>query len=225
MASEQCSSVEDVLAAADHFACLQLSIGAHTQAIVRTQYRRLALLVHPDKCSHAQAEAAFHRVVSAFEALHDLDRQADTLQQVRRSTQQRHTTTQGHSMASSSPAASGAAKEAETAIAPLTKAELYRQEAAVRLAAAQAVEAQKLRRDAKRTRNEARESESRDALRAELLSDANDIEQGAQSWRAFNASKSVSLITALCLCVTVCDDGPGRAALTLIESTRPTGAG
>ncbi|CAM9308692.1 unnamed protein product, partial [Hapterophycus canaliculatus] len=40
------------------------------------QYRRLALILHPDKNRHPDAEAAFKKLTAAFEKLHDPARQA-----------------------------------------------------------------------------------------------------------------------------------------------------
>ena len=43
-------AVAKILAASNPFARLQLELEAVDVAIVRSQYRRLALAVHPDKC-------------------------------------------------------------------------------------------------------------------------------------------------------------------------------
>ncbi len=44
---------------------------------VRTAYRKLSLLVHPDKCSHPQAKDAFEIVNAASKQLQDEDRRRE----------------------------------------------------------------------------------------------------------------------------------------------------
>ena len=44
---------------------------------IRKAYRKLSLLVHPDKCSHPQAKAAFEIVNSASKQLQDDDRRRE----------------------------------------------------------------------------------------------------------------------------------------------------
>ena len=43
---------------------------------MRRQYRRLALLCHPDKTEHKDANRAFQALSEAFECLHDPEKQA-----------------------------------------------------------------------------------------------------------------------------------------------------
>merc|ERR1719428_2570698 len=69
-AEEAIAAISAVLQAEDHFETLQLPVtGAHP-ATVRRQYLRLALLIHPDKCSAKGADEAFKRLSAAFEVLH-----------------------------------------------------------------------------------------------------------------------------------------------------------
>jgi preprotein translocase subunit Sec63 len=44
---------------------------------IRKAYRKLSLLVHPDKCSHPQAKAAFEIVNAASKQLQDDDRRRE----------------------------------------------------------------------------------------------------------------------------------------------------
>eukprot|EP00966_Prymnesium_polylepis_P131859 3049165-Prymnesium_polylepis.1 len=57
--------VASVLAALDHYEVLGLPRRSRAEALA-VAYRRSARLVHPDKCSDGQAEAAFNRVQEAF---------------------------------------------------------------------------------------------------------------------------------------------------------------
>lgn len=49
-------------------------------AAVRQQYRRLALICHPDKSQHPRANAAFQALSEAFECLYDSEQQAAYVQ-------------------------------------------------------------------------------------------------------------------------------------------------
>ncbi|CAJ1341694.1 unnamed protein product [Effrenium voratum] len=63
------SAVERILSAANLFARLELAVELVDVANVRSHYRRLALAVHPDKCSDAKAKDAFQALSEAFEKL------------------------------------------------------------------------------------------------------------------------------------------------------------
>ena len=52
------SAVERILSAANLFARLELAVELVDVATVRSHYRRLALAVHPDKCSAPLAYAS-----------------------------------------------------------------------------------------------------------------------------------------------------------------------
>eukprot|EP00741_Cyanophora_paradoxa_P009317 tig00000144_g9025.t1 len=65
-----------IIAASTHFETLALQPGCTTDEI-KKNYRRLALLVHPDKNDSKEAEEAFKKLQSAFEVLFDEDRRAD----------------------------------------------------------------------------------------------------------------------------------------------------
>jgi len=63
------AAIANILAAKSHWATLQLTKDATAEEL-RKQYRRLALLVHPDKCSEIpEAKAAFQKLSEAFEQL------------------------------------------------------------------------------------------------------------------------------------------------------------
>ena len=44
-------------------------------SLIKKQYRKISLSVHPDKNSHPQADAAFRKVYGAFETLSDMSQQ------------------------------------------------------------------------------------------------------------------------------------------------------
>ena len=56
--------------AADPFRCLKLPLGSSGEA-ARRQYRRLALLYHPDKSAHPQATEAFLAITQAYRQIAD----------------------------------------------------------------------------------------------------------------------------------------------------------
>eukprot|EP00823_Brevimastigomonas_motovehiculus_P001971 TRINITY_DN1283_c0_g1_i1.p1 TRINITY_DN1283_c0_g1~~TRINITY_DN1283_c0_g1_i1.p1 ORF type:complete len:311 (-),score=101.36 TRINITY_DN1283_c0_g1_i1:99-1031(-) len=65
-------AIKQILQAPNAFAVLGLTTEAvHEASTVRHQYRRLAILVHPDKCSLPDAKEAFHLLSGSFERLHD----------------------------------------------------------------------------------------------------------------------------------------------------------
>ncbi|XP_020586859.1 uncharacterized protein LOC110029078 [Phalaenopsis equestris] len=65
-----CSAEKLVNAQTDHYGVLQVESSAD-EALIRKQYRRLALLLHPDKNRFAGAEAAFKLVGEAYKVLSD----------------------------------------------------------------------------------------------------------------------------------------------------------
>ncbi len=67
---EVAEAIARVLAAADAYGALGVDRGA-SQAQCKKAYRRLALRLHPDKCSSPNAEEAFKRVSAAYAALQD----------------------------------------------------------------------------------------------------------------------------------------------------------
>lgn len=78
-------AVEWVLAAVDEFDTLMLPLELHEDtAKVRSQYKKLSLLVHPDKSSHPEADAAFKKLFGAMQELTDLMRQRIALRRARR---------------------------------------------------------------------------------------------------------------------------------------------
>ena len=72
-------AVESILRGEDHWAVLGLARERTAAAAVRHAFRRRALLVHPDKCSHANAERAFRALADAYEALAEPAAQARAL--------------------------------------------------------------------------------------------------------------------------------------------------
>lgn len=58
------------------FEVLRLVPGVYQPDEIKRQYRRLALILHPDKNRHQDAEAAFKKLTAAFEKLHDPVQQA-----------------------------------------------------------------------------------------------------------------------------------------------------
>lgn len=70
-----CSAGTLVNGQTDHYGILQVDLSAD-ESLIRKQYRRLALLLHPDKNKFAGAEAAFKLVGEAYKLLSDqLNRQ------------------------------------------------------------------------------------------------------------------------------------------------------
>jgi len=63
--------VRRVLEATTLFARLGLPNAAAESGLLKRQYRQLALLVHPDKCSHERAKEAFQKLSEAFDSLSD----------------------------------------------------------------------------------------------------------------------------------------------------------
>eukprot|EP00913_Durusdinium_trenchii_P015052 g14117.t1 len=63
------TEVARVLSAKGHRQTLCLEGTTVTADELRRQYRKLALLVHPDKCSSPDAKAAFQKLSEAFEHL------------------------------------------------------------------------------------------------------------------------------------------------------------
>jgi rhodanese-related sulfurtransferase len=74
--------VERVCAAADEFAVLELPREAVSVASIRRAYRRISLLVHPDKVNHPRASEAFRRAFDAMQLLIEPSRQAARLKQL-----------------------------------------------------------------------------------------------------------------------------------------------
>ncbi|CAK9059562.1 unnamed protein product [Durusdinium trenchii] len=72
-------SVATILGAANLFARLELPVERVEVATVRSQYRRLALAVHPDKCQDPRAKEAFQLLSEAFEQLSSETLQAQLL--------------------------------------------------------------------------------------------------------------------------------------------------
>ena len=68
-----------ILKARNHFEVMDIPVCPCAPAIVKKLYRKLALKVHPDKCSHADGERAFKRLSEAHEALSDERAQRDAL--------------------------------------------------------------------------------------------------------------------------------------------------
>ncbi|CAJ1407736.1 unnamed protein product [Effrenium voratum] len=62
--------VRRILRARSHLACLDFD-EAPEPAELKKSYRRLSLLVHPDKCQETDAKAAFQKLSEAFEALRE----------------------------------------------------------------------------------------------------------------------------------------------------------
>ncbi|KAI0518704.1 hypothetical protein KFK09_006140 [Dendrobium nobile] len=65
-----CSAGSLVNGQTDHYGVLQVEVSAD-EALIKKQYRRLALLLHPDKNKFAGAEAAFKLVGEAYKVLSD----------------------------------------------------------------------------------------------------------------------------------------------------------
>ncbi|KAG9409071.1 hypothetical protein AC1031_019329 [Aphanomyces cochlioides] len=66
------SEVDRILAAPNHFFVLDFDTVEYLElAAVRKQYKALARLVHPDKCSEQGAEDAFKKLSIAYECLAD----------------------------------------------------------------------------------------------------------------------------------------------------------
>ncbi|XP_076949466.1 uncharacterized protein LOC143622112 [Bidens hawaiensis] len=80
--SDQILAVVDVLLAADKrinnqpdwYAVLQLDGRQNDDELIKRQYRRLALLLHPDKNKFSYADSAFKHVADAWAVLSDLTR-------------------------------------------------------------------------------------------------------------------------------------------------------
>ena len=80
--SSSSDPVERVCAAANEFELLELPLEAASNAAVRKSYRRISLLVHPDKVSHPRASEAFRKAFDAMQCLMDQKRQAARLRQL-----------------------------------------------------------------------------------------------------------------------------------------------
>jgi DnaJ-class molecular chaperone len=182
---EQCATTAALAAKCD-FEVLQLSLHAHAAATVRTQYRKLALLLHPDKNSHPQAEAAFHRLVAAFEVLNDPQQQRAALSAALRDKQQ--ASTFSHTF---TPVAQD--RSART----VSEAEFARLDAVIKQQAAEAALASKQQKEARKAANDAREANERRALRESLLDD-RDWESSASSWRSFTSGSTKSSTKVCC---------------------------
>lgn len=62
-------AVRKILSATSLFGRLQLPDAAVEISTLKSRYRQLALLVHPDKCSHNLAKEAFQKLSEAFDGL------------------------------------------------------------------------------------------------------------------------------------------------------------
>lgn len=60
-----------IINSANYFERLDLPVKLHEPQSIRLSYRKLALLIHPDKCAHHQSTLAFQLVSVAFETLYD----------------------------------------------------------------------------------------------------------------------------------------------------------
>jgi DnaJ-class molecular chaperone len=197
---EQCATAA-ALAAKDDFDVLQLPLNAHAAAVVRTQYRKLALLLHPDKNSHPQAEAAFHRLVAAFEVLSDPQQQRAARSAALRNKQQA-----GIISKSSAPV-----RQDRTA-RTVSEDEFARLDAMIKQQAAESALAAKLQKEARKATNDAREANERRALRGSLLDDSRDWESNASSWRNFSSGSTKSTAKVHCIdyCLLVTPSMQGR---------------
>jgi curved DNA-binding protein CbpA len=182
---EQCATTAALAAKCD-FEVLQLSVHAHAAATVRTQYRKLALLLHPDKNSHPLAEAAFHRLVAAFEVLSDPQHQRTALSAALRDKQQ----------ASTSPHGFAPVAQDRTA-RTVSEAEFARLDAVIKQQAAESGLASKQQKLARKAVNDAREADARRALRESLLDD-RDWEGSASSWKSFTSGSTKSSTKVSC---------------------------
>jgi len=64
---EQMAAIDNILANyTDEYACMGLSRGCCSKADIRSRYRALALLCHPDKSSSDKAHTAFQVLTAAF---------------------------------------------------------------------------------------------------------------------------------------------------------------
>jgi rhodanese-related sulfurtransferase len=69
-------ALERVFAASNEFEVLELPVELTDDFVkIRRQFRKISLAVHPDKCRHPQADAAFRKVYGAFETLSDPQQQ------------------------------------------------------------------------------------------------------------------------------------------------------
>eukprot|EP01114_Cavostelium_apophysatum_P000450 TRINITY_DN10414_c0_g1_i1.p1 TRINITY_DN10414_c0_g1~~TRINITY_DN10414_c0_g1_i1.p1 ORF type:complete len:214 (+),score=30.47 TRINITY_DN10414_c0_g1_i1:34-675(+) len=65
--------------ASNHFSKLSLPVAPVDAKALKKQFKRLALLVHPDKCDDPKATDAFKQLNLSFEYLTDAGKQADLL--------------------------------------------------------------------------------------------------------------------------------------------------
>jgi curved DNA-binding protein CbpA len=73
--AENAEYVERILASKTHFDVFDIPPVAVDVDVIKKLYRRLALKVHPDKCSHADGPAAFRRLAEANDVLGDKSEQ------------------------------------------------------------------------------------------------------------------------------------------------------
>eukprot|EP00611_Tribonema_gayanum_P019832 TRINITY_DN3517_c0_g1_i1.p1 TRINITY_DN3517_c0_g1~~TRINITY_DN3517_c0_g1_i1.p1 ORF type:complete len:262 (-),score=99.70 TRINITY_DN3517_c0_g1_i1:12-797(-) len=180
--AQQTDPVEATLRAPDSFAVLQLPLQKHEAEAVRSQYRRLARLVHPDKNAHPKAEAAFHRLAKAFDDLHDPESQAGILATLRSGAPQQRSP-------SPPPAAAAAAQRWDYNPKPAAQEEVE-----IREAAARASHAAKRKRERQQEASEARARQLREELEASLLSDETRLDARSQSWRSFAAAPAAKKV-------------------------------
>ena len=71
---EQTRIITMVLGTKDPYKRLQLPVSAPDVQAIRKAYNKLALLVHPDKCTHPMAGEAFNAICQAYELLANTQR-------------------------------------------------------------------------------------------------------------------------------------------------------
>jgi len=63
--------ISSIISAGNYFQRLLLDVQITPSAEIRLSFKKLALLVHPDKCKHEQATLAFQLLSKAFEVLYE----------------------------------------------------------------------------------------------------------------------------------------------------------
>eukprot|EP00747_Dinoflagellata_sp_TGD_P171742 gnl/TRDRNA2_/TRDRNA2_206516_c0_seq1.p1 gnl/TRDRNA2_/TRDRNA2_206516_c0~~gnl/TRDRNA2_/TRDRNA2_206516_c0_seq1.p1 ORF type:complete len:627 (+),score=96.58 gnl/TRDRNA2_/TRDRNA2_206516_c0_seq1:2-1882(+) len=79
------AAIDWITGSADEFEALLLPLELVEDTVkIRTQYKQLSLLVHPDKCSHPEANTAFRKLFGAMQVLLDPMQQRLALRKARR---------------------------------------------------------------------------------------------------------------------------------------------
>jgi curved DNA-binding protein CbpA len=77
------TTISQVLNAKNYFERLQLPVQTTAPNVLKKQYKKIALQIHPDKCSDPKATEAFKALTGAYEFLSDSVKQSNHINEIK----------------------------------------------------------------------------------------------------------------------------------------------